>query len=113
MHQRMIGRASLAALLALLLVDAALAPAAAAQDDLAQRGRIIADTYCSECHATGATGASPDADAPPMRSFKERWPVENLAEALAEGIMVGHPEMPEITMTPSEIDAFLAYLDSF
>ncbi len=86
---------------------------AAAQDDLAERGRIIADTYCSRCHATGANGPSPLAEAPPMRAFKTLWPVENLAEALAEGIMVGHPEMPEIAMTPSEIDAFLAYLDSF
>ena len=86
---------------------------AAAQDNLAERGRIIADTYCSDCHATGSTGASPNPDAPPLRDFKARWPVENLAEALAEGIMVGHPDMPEIAMTTSEIDAFLAYLDSF
>lgn len=91
----------------------ALAGNAMAQDDLVERGRIIADTYCSDCHATGATGASPLPDAPPMRQFKQRWPVESLAEALAEGIMVGHPEMPEFAMTTSEIDAFLAYLDSF
>jgi mono/diheme cytochrome c family protein len=48
-----------------------------------------------------------------MRTFRERWPVEHLAEALAEGIMVGHEEMPEFRMTTSEIDAFLAYLESF
>ena len=108
MHHRMIGRATLSALTVF-----GLATTAAAQDDLAERGRIIADTYCSECHATGETGASPNTDAPPMRSFKESWPVESLAEALAEGIMVGHSDMPEITMTTSEIDAFLAYLESF
>ena len=108
MHQRMIRRTMLGALAAI-----GLSTAAAAQGDLAERGRIIADTYCSECHAIGETGASPNADAPPMRSFKQRWPVESLAEALAEGIMVGHPEMPEIAMTTSEIDAFLAYLESF
>jgi mono/diheme cytochrome c family protein len=85
---------------------------AVAQMDLAERGRILAETYCSRCHATGATGDSPLPEAPPMRSFKQRWPVENLAEALAEGVMVGHPEMPEVTLTTSEIDAFLAYLDS-
>ena len=83
------------------------------QDDLAARGQIIADTYCSACHATGATDDSPVAEAPPMRTFETMWPVENLAEALAEGIMVGHRGMPEIAMTPSEIDAFLAYLESF
>ena len=80
---------------------------------LAERGRIIAETYCSECHATGASGTSPMAEAPPLRTFHERWDVENLAEALAEGIMVGHEEMPEFRMTTYEIDAFLAYLESF
>ena len=97
-------------LLAMMLVGSV---PATAQDDLAERGRIIADTYCGTCHATGASGDSPLAEAPPMRTFKTLWPVENLAEALAEGIMVGHPGMPEIAMTPSEIDAFLAYLNSF
>ena len=87
--------------------------ATAADEALAERGRIIADTYCSECHATGAAGESPMPEAPPLRTFQERWPVEHLAEALAEGIMVGHEDMPEFRMTTSEIDAFLAYLDSF
>ena len=97
---------------ATLAIAPAAAPAAA-DEALAERGRIIADTYCSDCHATGPTGASPLPIAPPLRTFRQRWDVENLAEALAEGIMVGHEDMPEFRMTPSEIDAFLAYLDSF
>ena len=80
---------------------------------LVERGQIIADTFCAECHATGATDTSPLPEAPPFRTFKKRWPVENLAEALAEGLTTGHPDMPTVTMTPGEIDAFLAYLDSF
>ncbi len=100
---------------ALFLTGLSLAFAASATADeaLAERGRIIADTYCSDCHATGSSGESPLAEAPPMRTFHERWPVDHLAEALAEGIMVGHEDMPEFRMTTSEIDAFLAYLDSF
>lgn len=86
---------------------------AAADEALVERGRILAETYCGRCHATGTADASPHDEAPPMRGFKERWPVEHLAEALAEGIMVGHEAMPEVSMTPSEIDAFLAYLESF
>ena len=91
----------------------AFAAPAVAGEALVERGRIIAETYCSECHATGSSGESPLAEAPPLRTFHERWPVEHLAEALAEGIMVGHEDMPEFRMTTSEIDAFLAYLDSF
>ena len=88
-------------------------PAVVAAEDLVERGRIIADTFCASCHATGATDESPLPEAPPFRTFKERWPVEVLAEALAEGLTSGHPDMPVVTMTPGEIDAFLAYLDSF
>ncbi|HRY23543.1 MAG: cytochrome c [Geminicoccaceae bacterium] len=91
----------------------ALLPATLAAAEMVERGRIIAETFCAQCHATGATGASPLPGAPPFRTFKERWPVEVLAEALAEGLTTGHPEMPTVTMTPGEIDAFLGYLDSF
>jgi hypothetical protein len=38
--------------------------------------------------------------------------VETLAEALAEGIMTGHPAMPHFTFHPREIDALLTYIDS-
>ena len=36
----------------------------------------------------------------------------DLAEALAEGIMTAHPQMPVFTFTPEQIDDLLAYLDS-
>jgi hypothetical protein len=39
-----------------------------------------------------------------------RYPPENLAEALAEGIVSGHPDMPEFVFEPAEIEAILAYL---
>jgi hypothetical protein len=41
----------------------------------------------------------------------QRYPIENLAEALAEGIVSGHPDMPVIVFEPADIEAFLAYLD--
>jgi hypothetical protein len=55
-------------------------------------------------------GESPMALAPPFRELPKRYPVEHLAEALAEGIVVGHPAMPEFTFAPPEIDALLSYL---
>ena len=56
--------------------------------------------------------ASPHPKAPPFRVVVERYPSENLAEALAEGIVSGHPDMPVFVLKPEEIEAFLAYLDS-
>jgi hypothetical protein len=34
-----------------------------------------------------------------------------LAEALAEGIMTGHPAMPQFVFEPRDIDALLTYID--
>jgi mono/diheme cytochrome c family protein len=45
----------------------------------------------------------------------ERYNVENLAEALAEGIVVGHTgrrQMPQFVLSPAEIDDLIAYLKS-
>jgi len=77
-----------------------------------ERGRAIAEKNCSRCHATGPTGESPVQPAPPFRVLPQRYPVQNLAEALAEGIVTGHPMMPEFTFAPDEIDALLTYIDS-
>lgn len=80
------------------------------------RGRAFAEKNCSGCHAVGETGASPYAPAPPLRTIHMKYDVEGLAEAFAEGILVGHKgekQMPEFVLTPAEIDDLLAYLDSF
>ena len=89
----------------------ATSPAAAA-DTPRERGRSIAEAKCARCHAIGTKGESPVAPAPPFRVLHQRYPIENLAEALAEGIVVGHPMMPEFRFDPPEIDALLTYIES-
>ena len=49
--------------------------------------------------------------APPFRTLSQRYPIEMLAEALAEGIMTGHPAMPQFVFEPHDIDALLTYID--
>jgi hypothetical protein len=41
---------------------------------------------------------------------RRHYPIESLAEAFAEGIIVGHVDMPEVKFRPEEIDAVIAYL---
>ena len=94
-----------------LLLCAAPAPAGAGESSL-ERGRAIAEKNCARCHATGPTGESPLKPAPLFRVLHQRYPIENLAEALAEGIVTGHPAMPEFTFKPDEIDALLTYIAS-
>ena len=68
------------------------------------------EANCARCHAIGRTGDNPLPIAPPFRTLHTHYPVENLAEALAEGIMVGHPTMPEFRLDPYQIENLIAYL---
>lgn len=101
-------RRSLATALLLAATDPALA---GGSPDLAA-GRELASVHCSRCHAIGREGTSPMASAPPFRDLDQRYSLEALAEALAEGIVTGHPQMPSFTFTPDQIESFLAYLES-
>jgi mono/diheme cytochrome c family protein len=85
---------------------------AAAQVLPEARGRAIAAQHCARCHAIGQEGRSPLSLAPPFRDLSKRYRIEYLAEALAEGIVTGHPAMPRFTFDPPEIDALLAYISS-
>ena len=79
---------------------------------LERRGEESLSANCARCHAIGRTGASPHPAAPPFRSLSHKYPIEGLAEALAEGLSVGHPDMPEFVFEPDDIAAILAYLNS-
>jgi mono/diheme cytochrome c family protein len=85
---------------------------AAAQPSVVARGETIARQHCARCHAIGPTGESPMGLAPAFRDLSKRYPIEFLAEALAEGIVTGHPAMPRFVFEPREIDALLTYMGS-
>ncbi len=76
----------------------------------AQRGLVLARTYCAGCHSIGKIEPSPLGIAPPFRVLHERYPVESLEEGLAEGLVTGHPSMPEFRFAPDQIGDFIAYL---
>jgi mono/diheme cytochrome c family protein len=88
--------------------------AAAAQDKRAQEGRGegLLTSNRSRCHAVGRTGNSTHPEAPPFRTLGQRYPIEVLAEALAEGLSSGHPDMPEFRFEIDDVNAILAYLES-
>ncbi len=97
--------------LATMIVAAALTcGSASGQEPRAQRGRVLLQTNCAQCHAIGRVEASPLAIAPPFRELHKRYPVEDLAESLAEGIVTGHPTMPEFRLDAAQIAEVIAYL---
>ena len=83
---------------------------ALSQDPKAQRGRVLVQTHCAQCHAVGRVEPSPLGIAPPFRELHKRYPIEDLAESLAEGIVTGHPTMPEFRLDPAQIGDVIAYL---
>jgi cytochrome c len=75
-------------------------------------GKTFAEANCSHCHSIDKVTPSTLAIAPPFRTLHERYPVEHLEEALAEGIMTGHPSMPEFRLDPGQIGDLIAFLKS-
>ena len=83
-----------------------------AQESRVRSGLKFAQINCASCHAIGLDGESPLRIAPPFRSLHLRYPVEDLAEALAEGIMTAHPAMPQFELDAAQIEDLIAYLKS-
>ena len=79
---------------------------------LESRGQALVTASCARCHAVGRAGSSTHPQAPPFRTLGQRYPIEVLAEALAEGLSSGHPDMPEFRFEIDDVDAILAYLES-
>lgn len=88
------------------------APAVAQEYGDVMLGRELVTTYCADCHAVGAEGTSPFPPAPLFRELYKRYDVEFLAEALVEGIVTSHPDMPEFEFDPDQAGAIVAYLKS-
>jgi cytochrome c len=100
---------------ALIAASLAAAPAAWARPGDASsrdRGHDLARRNCGMCHAIGARGPSPNPQAPPFRELGKRFALDDLQEALAEGIVTGHPAMPAFRFSPAEITDLIAYLKS-
>ena len=98
-------------LLSIILAMTLVPPAASAAEPVAL-GESIVMLYCASCHAVGKTGASPHDEAPPFRDLHLRYDVADLTEGLVEGLVSGHPDMPEFEFTPEQADAVVAYLKS-
>lgn len=80
--------------------------------ELINRGQGIAEAACASCHAIGSDDVSQHVDAPAFRTIGKQYDVWTLDEAFAEGIMVGHPDMPVWELIPEDIEGLLTYMDS-
>ena len=101
---------------AVAVVVASFSPSVSKSADVlspaAQRGLVFVRTHCARCHSIDKVSKSPLKAAPPFRTLHERYPVESLQESLAEGIITGHPSMPEFRLDPGQVADVIAYLKS-
>src|SRR5262249_37126202 len=111
-HAAMSKRANIASIAVFLIV--AWSVPAVAQQLAAQmkQGEQLLQQNCSGCHAIGRTGKSLHPQAPPFRTLGQRYPLEELEEALGEGWVWGHPDMPDFVFPPQQINGIIAYLKS-
>lgn len=77
-----------------------------------EAGRLIVELQCVSCHAVRSGDLSKNLVAPPLRTLAERYPVTGLPEAFAQGVLVGHPNMPNFRFSPQQIAEILAYVQS-
>lgn len=94
------------------VLAAAVPVSAAPSAEELKRGEDLLITYCGSCHATGRTGNSRRADAPAFRTLGKRYPIDSLEESLGEGIVAGHPDMPEVSFDGDDVGAIVDYLKS-
>ena len=106
-----VGRAPFLLAAAAIFSLAAL-PAWSQMSPAEQRGRTFAQANCANCHSIDKVSPSPLPIAPPFRDLHRRYPVDTLEEALGEGIVTGHPSMPEFKLAPDQVRNFIAFLKS-
>ena len=76
------------------------------------KGRALLTDKCARCHSIERQGASPLPAAPAFRDLHKKYPIATIAEALAEGIVTGHPDMPSTPFVQDDIDAIIGYIES-
>ena len=105
-------RAGLVILPSLILAACASGEIPAPTDPVAAEGRFLAEVHCSACHSISRNDGSKHPEAPPLRELSRSYPVAALEESLAEGIIVGHPDMPEYRFRPEDVAALIRYLET-
>lgn len=85
--------------------------ALAQEDDMRALGEALVAEHCGACHAVGIDDESRHGEALALRTLSQDYPVAFLAEALAEGVLSGHPDMPVLEFDVDEVDAIISWLE--
>jgi mono/diheme cytochrome c family protein len=93
-----------------LVVSIGFVTSASAQSADPSVGRHLAKTVCSACHQTDATSTTPGPN-PATPSFVDISRMPSMSElAIKVFLRSPHPSMPNIILSPEEIDSVTAYI---
>lgn len=95
------------ALAALLLIRLHVANGAPEQDDTSA-GRLLAEAWCSECHALEATGPGKPSRAPDFVQIANRTSTTELS--LKVFFRTSHRSMPNIIIEPDQADDLAQFI---
>lgn len=78
------------------------------------RGQAIAEAQCGACHAVGLSDPSPTRINvnTAFRDLHKRYPIPMLVNAIRDGVIEGHDEMPAFRFSQSAMTDLLMYIDS-
>jgi cytochrome c len=86
------------------------AAAFAQQSPAEQRGLTFVRANCAQCHSIDKVSESTLPIAPPFRTLHLKYPIESLQRPLSEGIIAGHPTMPQFRLDADQVTDVIAYL---
>lgn len=75
-------------------------------------GRALAQNLCAGCHAIDAGSASPNADAPPLRTVLAGYPPDRLAADLDSARHIAFLQMPQFHLGEHGGADLVAYIQS-
>lgn len=103
-------RSPLLALLAATLLSPgpALAQAAAQAERLAY-GKLVAESWCANCHVVGRQARGPSGDAAPPFAAVARAPATT-EMSLRAFLQTPHDRMPDYQLSQAELDGVVAYI---
>jgi mono/diheme cytochrome c family protein len=87
---------------------AAVSPAVGAAAGDPQRGRQLAELWCSSCHLVSEEQQAASTEAPPFKSIADG--LSDDFSWLAAFIADPHPPMPQLSLTREEIRDLVAYI---
>jgi tetratricopeptide (TPR) repeat protein len=88
------------------------APIADDTENRIREGAALAEKNCSTCHTLRPTSVGMGKNAPAFRDIYQKHQLYALRQPVTQAILAVHEKMPQFKVSPQELDAVVAYINS-